>query len=122
MVIIKTSADEVSIHAVSPLSIFGGAAGVAAGAACWGATGATPVCGGVCAVSCAPIVSGESRQAIRAMRTKRRWILGCTIDPPRILCVEFEQRDLTETRLRQLNATGVPPSSRRKKYFLYILI
>src|ERR1044072_33517 len=95
MVIIKTSADEVSIHAVSRLSIFGGAAGAAAGAACWGGIGATPVCGGVCAFSCAPIVSGESRQTIRAMRSKRHWILGCTIDPPRILCVEFEQRDLT---------------------------
>jgi hypothetical protein len=75
MVIIKTNADEVSIHAVSPLSIFAGGVG----AACV-ALGATPVCAGACAFSCALIVSGENRKTIRAMRIKRHWILGCTID------------------------------------------
>ena len=39
MVIINTNAEEVSIHAVSPLSIFGGAGEV--GAAGLGAEGAT---------------------------------------------------------------------------------
>jgi len=64
MVIIKTKAEEVSIHAVSPLSIFAGAPGAGAaldpgagvGAATDGAAGPG------CAVSCARVKNGIDNQ------------------------------------------------------------
>jgi hypothetical protein len=49
MVIIRTSATEVSIHAVSPLSIFGTAATAAAAAGAAAAGGAAGA--GVCAIA-----------------------------------------------------------------------
>src|SRR5213594_3338790 len=79
MVIINTRAAEVSIQAVSPLSIFGGAAG-AAGLGAAGAAGATA--GGLGASSARNHGTVEKRAQREISNSTKTFLFLTTFDPP----------------------------------------
>jgi hypothetical protein len=99
MVIIRTSAAQVRIHAVSPLSIF--AAAAAEGAAAGADSGAPITAGASCPVSCADVVIGldSPSKTIEISKTTGQR-LRCAITTNLLICAFSEQeRERKKTSL-----------------------
>jgi hypothetical protein len=90
MVIIKTSAAQVRIQAVSPLSIF--AAPAAEGAAAGADSGAPITAGAGCPVSCADVVIGlDNPSKTIEISTTTGQRLPCAITTNLLICAFSEQ-------------------------------
>ena len=89
MVIINTNAAEVSIHAVSPLSIFGGGAGAAVAVGAGAASGSETL--GACG-ACANVPLGVMSQTNIKARTSIGRTLLCRITnrPPSVCAINMQ--------------------------------